>query len=125
MSELKWIDRSNSYDGKQLKTAVKIDDDTILDCALYYRQYIPADKSRWDFDRTEIKKLGYETVLHVAKMRRGNNCWTGGIGKFVSMETATVSRKTLKWLQEQSELVTHEKILQIGTPQTTEPSRII
>lgn len=122
---LQWVDRSNSFDGKQLRTIIKLDEDTILDCSLYYRQHVPANTQYWQMSREDLKAAGYETVLHVSKMRNAGLAFTGGIGDFFVQDVPHTTRRTIKGLQEQSLKLTRQQIIDLAKEQSTQPTRIV
>ena len=122
---MKWIHKKDSYSGNTLECIVPIDDNHVLKCELYYREYTPAGRQYWSISYKERKELGYEIVLHVSKMRKEVNFLVGGIGKFIALDEPRVHRKTLKPLQVASENVTLEQVMAIGAPQDTLASRVV
>lgn len=121
---MKWQDRSTNFNGKMLKTVIKIDDSNILDVSLYYSPEVKEVTN--SFGVTYNEHTGFETArLNVTKMRDcGNGMYSGGMGK-TTVVSQPVKRKTIKTLQDIAEKLTELDIKANNVDQTTEASLIV
>jgi spermidine synthase len=122
-----WIDTSSSFNGKQLHAVHRLDDNTFLDCHLWYTQNVPAGKKLYELNRKELKEAGYHVTLHVTKMRRteSGTAFTGGFGNSAKVDHTMYKTMSLKGLQQAATKITLDHILSMGGAQTTEPSLIV
>jgi hypothetical protein len=121
---MKWQDVSTNYNGKMLKTVIKLDEKNILEVSLYYSTEYEQIKNTYG---VEYKKpTGFETArLHVTKMRQsGPGMYSGGLGKTTTV-SQPVKRKTIKMLQDIAEKLTESDIKANNVDQTTESSLVI
>ena len=121
---MNWNNASNNFKGKTLKSMVRIDEDTILLCDIYYRPDHVQKTNKWGVKWNE--NIGkYLVTLHVSKMIRNEYAYTGGIGVFVTVHPEPVERRTLKLLETVANDITEKDVLKLGGEQSGQPSTIV
>lgn len=119
---MNWIDKTTSYNGKVLGANIWLDKDTVLECTLTYTEGVGDGKPYWQYTVEELKELGYVISLHVGKLRRNGEAFSGGIGKFETQKDTRTKRKTLKGLKDHAKTITEAHCIAIGEPQHTNAS---
>lgn len=113
-------DVSNSYNGKELKAVVKLDDTHDVIVTLYYS---PEHKRVTNsFGVSYNEQTGFHTArLNINKMRNEGNFHVGGIGQ-TTVVGAPVKRQTIKGLWDIANKLDEEIIKTMATVQSTGPS---
>tara|TARA_R110000824_G_C14709303_1_gene623655 strand:- start:62 stop:451 length:390 start_codon:yes stop_codon:yes gene_type:complete len=119
---MEWIDKTTSYNGKELGARIWLDKNTVLDCTLTYMEGVIEGKTRWECTPEERAALAYEISLHVCKMSRDGGMFSGGFGKFERQENTRTKRRTLKGLKDHAKTITEAHCRAIGDPQHTNAS---
>jgi hypothetical protein len=121
---MKWQDASTNYNGKMLKTTIRLDEKNILEVSLYYSTEYEQIKNTYGVAYN--KPTGFETArLNVTKMiQRNPGMYSGGLGKTTTV-SQPVKRKTIKMLQDIAEKLTELDIKANNVDQTTEASFVI
>jgi len=117
-----WRDKSDSYNGKQLKTVINIDSENDAVVNLYYSPEHKRVTNSYGVSYNE--RTGKHIVrLNVTKMRNEGNFHVGGIGQTQTV-SEPVARQTIKMLWSIAEKLDETTLIGIATGQTTEASLI-
>ena len=117
-----WKDNSSNYNGKMLKTVVRISDTEIVEANLYYSPEYTEEKNQWGV----VTRKGTGTqriVLNASAMRKDGAFYSGGLGHSYTMGTG-YKRKTLKALEEIASTLSDE-ILVSASRKDFEPTLIV
>lgn len=116
-----WKDNSSSFNGKMLKTIVKLSDTEIVEASLYYSSEYEEYKNSYGV--TERRPTGTNRiVLNASAMRKSGEFYVGGLGHSYTMSTGH-KRKTLKDLEKVAAALT-ESTLEGASRKDFEPTLV-
>ena len=120
---MKWIDKSDNYNGKMLKTVVKLDDENDAVIQLYYSPEFKRSTNSYGVSWNE--QTGKHVVrLNVTKMRNEGYFHVGGIGQTTTM-SEPVTRQTIKGLWNIANKLDEQTLKGMAVSQSTEASLIV
>lgn len=121
--KMTWRDVSTSFNGKMLRTVLKIDDDNDAVVQIYYS---PEHKRVTNsFGVSYNEQTGKHVArLNVTKMRNEGSFHVGGIGKTVTV-SEPVTRQAIKTLWAVAEKLDAQTLVGLATGQSTEASLIV
>ncbi len=92
-----WQDNSSNYNGKQLRSIVRVSDTEIVEANLYYSPEYTEHKNKCGV--TIKQGTGtYRIVLNAGAMKQDGDFYSGGLGKSYTM-AGGFKRRTLKDLE--------------------------
>lgn len=105
-------DVSSSYNGKMLRTIVRVSDDEIVEAQLYYSPEYTERKNQWGVTMRDATGT-HRIILNSGAMRRDGSAFSGGLGKSVEMAKG-FKRKTLKDLQKIADLLDEATLIAVS-----------